>query len=455
MSDKINILLCMNSGLFRQSFVLLNSIFSHEKPEKIHIHLFETDFSDKEKEEFQDFINHKGSNTSIYHINKDMLSGFNANGRITIEAYLRLLAVDVLPLDLDRILYLDVDMIVNHSIRSLYIRDFEDCYLAACRIHVPLRNFLSGRSQEVIDVYKNLEDINGYFNSGMLLFNLSKMRNDGYNFLFFRNKTKELCSRLKKSRAFQEDQGILNYIFAGEKTKYLEEWKYNIRPANYDDYPDCEGIGSIIHFTNEFGIKKPWFYKFDNAKYYTLFSNNINERIHQCHELWWDYAKETPYYESLLHEASIRTKEYTSVYPKLVNEKKMTFEHEKFKSYSFYYSKLIKVIHENHDSILDVLLENNWLNVAFYGKTLVSDDMRFILKNTCVNVSYIIENNLLKESIPVYRRDEKNLPECSVIIITDLAHSDTIKTKLKSRVCFPVIDANDIVNHILYKKNLL
>lgn len=60
---------------------------------------------------------------------------------ITKEAYFRLFVMDVLPQDLGKVLYLDVDMVICDSIRELWNTDVSDVLVCLCA-----RLFPSGHS---------------------------------------------------------------------------------------------------------------------------------------------------------------------------------------------------------------------------------------------------------------------------------------------------------------------
>ena len=125
----MNILLCLNRQLYRQLFVLLVSIFKNNPAQTICLHIFETDFTENEKAFLREYVKEAGGNVKIYHIFPEMLSTFVKNGRITVECYCRLLAAELLPQNLDRVLYMDVDIVVEKPLDTLYHSDFGNSYL--------------------------------------------------------------------------------------------------------------------------------------------------------------------------------------------------------------------------------------------------------------------------------------------------------------------------------------
>lgn len=118
--------------------------------------------------------------------------------------YLRCLAPKIFK-NLDKILYLDTDVVaVSNRLKELWNTDINDVYLAgAIDIEEALRD-----ENERINVGKNVPN-NTYFNSGVLLFNLEKIRNDGYD--------EKLCQYLLKYpeglQCILQDQTLLNWLF--------------------------------------------------------------------------------------------------------------------------------------------------------------------------------------------------------------------------------------------------
>lgn len=119
--------------------------------------------------------------------------------------YARLKTAEYLPSDIDKILYLDIDLLVSHSLLPLWNTILDDFPLAACED--PFIEYSS---------YKNMLGLNPqhkYFNAGVLLLNLKKWRElDIFNLAVSIIQGKELK---------YQDQDILNIIFEN-KVYYLD-----------------------------------------------------------------------------------------------------------------------------------------------------------------------------------------------------------------------------------------
>ena len=128
------------------------------------------------------------------------------NSRFTAGAFYRLLAKKIF--DFDKIIYLDSDTVVNLDIAELWSVDLGDYPLAAVPEVVAIGERLS-TNKFLFKV--GLVDIEDYFNSGAVLFNLARVDEsffaDGVNFL------------AKNPACESVDQDIYNAFFADNYLK--------------------------------------------------------------------------------------------------------------------------------------------------------------------------------------------------------------------------------------------
>ena len=170
-----------------------------------------------------------------------------------ISIFYRLFAAEWLPQNIDKILYLDCDLIVTGDLTSLWKEKInEDTPLCAIHDFVRLNDYHRLR----INLKNHI-----YFNSGVLLINLSYWRKN----LIAQQSLNYI--RLHPERLLLPDQDILNALTVG-KVKYLHP-KYNTMTYMFcsDDFLEwCSWYNEIpkikeatrnpiiIHFA---GIK-PW-----------------------------------------------------------------------------------------------------------------------------------------------------------------------------------------------------
>ena len=118
------------------------------------------------------------------------------------SAYYRLLLVSILPTDIEKVLYLDCDIIVCGDISYLWKIDLEN-YAVAAISDLKIMP-LNGIHSQTLSMSYDL----AYFNSGFMLVNLSYWRR--YNL------ERRLLTFLKTHIVVFHDQDALNYVLKGK-----------------------------------------------------------------------------------------------------------------------------------------------------------------------------------------------------------------------------------------------
>ena len=211
----------------------------------------------KNTEDFNDFAGNMErlkEGLKIYLIEADdsIFKGFPETVRYSKVVYYRIFASEFLPKNMDRVLYLDPDIIVINSLEELYNTDLDGYYYAACSHTKTLLN-------DVNRIRLGMKKNTPYINSGVMLMNLDELR---------RNQTiKEVFDYVKKygKHFILPDQDIISALY-GDKINLLDTLKYNIsdriikmnnlNPKN--EYIDINWVWEnsvIIHY---YGENKPW-----------------------------------------------------------------------------------------------------------------------------------------------------------------------------------------------------
>lgn len=210
---------------------------------------------------------------------KDSLS-LNMAWNISISSYGRLFVGSMLPAGLDRVIYLDCDMIVCSSLEKLWDTDMRESILAAVQDDVT----------DDIKAAVNLKPDEQYFNAGMLLINLKKWRQECVE-----GKCLEFINS-KGGRVIHHDQGVLNGVFRNNWLRLpLED---NLMTIHYifnrtqilkyfgehsEFYSDAEitrakNAPVILHYTPSF-TSRPW----------------LKGCKHPLRHLYWDILSKTPW----------------------------------------------------------------------------------------------------------------------------------------------------------------
>ena len=182
----------------------------------------------------------------------ELFRGFPESRRYPVQIYYRLAAPHILPDDLERILYLDVDTVIINPLDELYHVDFGGNLFAAC---THTKAFLEKFNQLRLNLEKDVP----YINTGIMMMNLPLLRRE-----------LDLGAIREYGLAHQHqlvlpDQDILTALY-GDRVKLVDSLRYNLSDrtlAFYNADPlnpdlDLEWVREnavIIHY---FGKNKPW-----------------------------------------------------------------------------------------------------------------------------------------------------------------------------------------------------
>ncbi len=121
----MNILLSINEKYLDKALVTMSSLIRRNK-EEINIFILQNGIKEQSQEDFKKQIAKMSKRASVNFItiSPDFFKGFPL-GRFALETYYRVICQFVLPEDIDRILYLDVDIVVRKSLSSFYYQDFD------------------------------------------------------------------------------------------------------------------------------------------------------------------------------------------------------------------------------------------------------------------------------------------------------------------------------------------
>ena len=178
-----------------------------------------------------------GQKIQFHHLDATMFANVEKMmGHFTIGAMFRLLLPDVL-LKLPKIIYLDADLFVDADIREMWDTDISDYCIAA------VKDFGTANGTAFpVPVAEGHVRAERYFNTGVLVFNLDKIREKG-------NLSKMVMDYLDKNKnVMYSDQDALNYIFRDECYLLDDKWNYF---ASAIRKKAVDGKGKIIHYAGD------------------------------------------------------------------------------------------------------------------------------------------------------------------------------------------------------------
>lgn len=211
---EMNIMVTLDSNYVRPLMVMLKSLHISNPNTFFNIYVIHKSLTKMDFDKITSSINKNSFNIISKKISDDMLSNAPITDRYPVEMYYRIFAKDYLPENLDRILYLDPDLVVINSLDTLYNLDFEGCYYAAASHGIKPVN-------KINELRLNMKDKSIYINSGVLLINLKLLRE--------KQSYDEVFEYIKnyKDRLLFPDQDILSAVY-GNKIKPLDATLYNL-----------------------------------------------------------------------------------------------------------------------------------------------------------------------------------------------------------------------------------
>jgi lipopolysaccharide biosynthesis glycosyltransferase len=203
----------------------------------------------------------------------ELLEGLANDGRISVASYFRILIPLLLPTDVERVLYLDADLLVRRDIGELWdepfagahclaVQDIGAPYLDATRV---LRNFdrcsawLAGATPIPNFRELGLPHDARYFNAGVMSLDVARWRADDIANGLLR------CLSDNKEHVLWWDQYALNVVLCGKWQVLDPRWNQMSRifkfpsweqsPVDEMTFQAIKDDPYIVHFSS---IPKPW-----------------------------------------------------------------------------------------------------------------------------------------------------------------------------------------------------
>lgn len=286
--NTINIVFCPDNNYAKYFGVLLQSIIDNSNHNrKYDILVFANDISEHNqfllKKMIPDhfslrfidvtkYINSNYSDCKIY-----------SKGYWSISTFYRLFIPFIMP-DYKKVMYLDTDMCTDCSIEELFDIDFgNNSLIAVIDTASAVIDCLPKRKEYMNSILK-LENPEKYFNAGFVIFNLPNIDIEIYK--------QKLLDSFKISDLWFLDQDIMNILFENSVKLIHNKWNLMLDCLNYavftdnihseykNNFLEAYQKPNIIHYS---GPRKPWDYINDNYA-----------------QVFWLYARKTPFYEQLL-----------------------------------------------------------------------------------------------------------------------------------------------------------
>ena len=225
----MNIACATDNNYVQHCGVMLTSLFENNKGEDVHIYLLTAGLTQKNKTSLENIINHYKGNFHYCLLDQELIKDFpqgGVNAHITLAAYDRLFLPQYLPEKETKVIYLDCDLIVCSPLKGMWETDMSGYALGAVEEYW---NWCNGSIKERTGRLKY--DIRySYFNSGVLLLNLTLWRKE--------NITDKVLDYIinNPEKIIWHDQDALNATLHDRWIKLPARW--NATPYSFSKAPE-------------------------------------------------------------------------------------------------------------------------------------------------------------------------------------------------------------------------
>lgn len=238
----LHVAIAFDNNYLLPAYALLSSIFCNNPQHEFHFHCILVDISENEKLNLKNYIErYHVSKVQIYQLEKALFEHFPTLNRWNTSPYLKIFFPLLVDKSIDKLLFLDTDMIVVGNLNELYEID-----LGEHPVGVVKDNYVKSNPFWELHLKDN------YFNTGMLLINLPV-----WNTLRISQRAIEFATKYP-DKIFYVDQDALNAVM--EDRQLLLPEKYNLlytyipQSQSKKFYSQFIKDKVIIHFT----LQKPW-----------------------------------------------------------------------------------------------------------------------------------------------------------------------------------------------------
>lgn len=263
------------------------SVYLNTSAKEINFHILHYELKiEDENSIINEFKRFKKIKFSFYKINPNLIINIPIVAKhLSIESLYRLMLPTVLPEEITKIIYIDSDIIVKDDLIRVWDEDVEEYYLAAV-------TNLDDQMYKILELDSQID----YFNSGFILVNLKKWRENN-----FFDKCIDYAQKNPEKVIFS-DQDILNGVLHGNWKRLDPKWnvitglfgneKLFLKYFNLKTFHEITQCPSVIHYT---GLIKPWHINCEHPL--------VEEYYYYANQLRWKY--EVPYGINLLKENKV------------------------------------------------------------------------------------------------------------------------------------------------------
>lgn len=269
MDNKINIVFASDNNYAQHTAVAMASVLVNTKvPQKIQFYLIDDEIQPENKEKITKTVQNLGGNIEFIKIKNSKLEDCYVSGELSRASYFRLDIANILDESIEKIIYLDCDLLVYDDIEKMWQLDMGGKPVAAtCDLGI----MASARVRKQKNKFIGLPFDVPYFNAGVLMMDLKKWRDGNY--------AEAIIALATQNKYPNHDQDALNKFFMNNWQEIPLRWdvippvfnlflKIVTKPDLRQKAIEAKLNPAIFHYA---GGYKPWEYEIHNGfndKYY-------------------------------------------------------------------------------------------------------------------------------------------------------------------------------------------
>lgn len=245
----MNILVTIDRNYLPHFATMLYSLLASNPTGRFSIYVMNSTLTEDDLAYARRIIGDRGE-IHLVRVAEDGLADAPTTDRYPREMYYRIFAAEYLPRELDRVLYLDPDMIINGSLGELYDMQMGTAFFAAASHIGSLLHFFN-------KLRLDMDEESPYINSGVMLMDLQRLREE--------QDTDDVFDYIESHRGklLLPDQDIISGLY-GDRIIPLDPYRYNMTERLYMLHRQSGGrmdldyvrrTAAVIHYC---GRNKPW-----------------------------------------------------------------------------------------------------------------------------------------------------------------------------------------------------
>jgi len=281
----MNFAICTDENYAIPALVTIASIFENNSDNTCRVSILTDGLSSASVSKVKRLAEEHNQTIDIIDVDATHLRQLKSCGRYPSSMYLRLMIPNYLK-DVDTVLYLDCDILVRRPLNELFTTTLQNC---SCGVVID-------QQCDDIQIINRLNLKSTYFNSGIMLMNLTEWRKNDYT-----NKVIDFIDH-NPNKCVYPDQDALNVVLSGT-VKYInlsynlqEMWLTMLDYARFSNlrYPELEKAKDNPHIIHFCVGEKPWYYECENpykTEYLEIASLHNFIGFRQRHHYHWLYYR--------------------------------------------------------------------------------------------------------------------------------------------------------------------